>query len=119
MPIWNALFGGANHTSDELQVIIENLENGKAVMLDVRSQEERDAGYLKESIFIPITELPSLVSDESALKQRLPVDKIVYCHCKAGVHATSAAQALTPLGYDVRTLPQSYEQLVELGFKPA
>ncbi|MEM9412861.1 MAG: hypothetical protein AAGA30_17245, partial [Planctomycetota bacterium] len=61
----------------------------------------------------------NLIVNESEVRSLIPDDKIIYCHCKAGVRAGTAAEALSPLGYDVRTLPQSFEKLVELGFKKA
>ncbi|MEM9413590.1 MAG: hypothetical protein AAGA30_20950, partial [Planctomycetota bacterium] len=47
MKIWNALFGGHSHTTDSIESIQENIAAGKAIMLDVRSQGERDAGNLE------------------------------------------------------------------------
>lgn len=48
-------------------------------MLDVRGQEERDAGHLANSIFIPITEIKALEPGTTSV-ENLPADKIVYCH---------------------------------------
>ena len=80
MPVWSHLFGGGKkHTSDLPELIRQNIAEGKAVMLDVRSQEERDAGYLKDSIFIPITEIKSLPAETGAIPE-LSKDKIIYCH---------------------------------------
>ncbi len=80
MPVWSQLFGGGKkHTSDSPELIRQNIAEGKAVMLDVRSQEERDAGFLKDSIFIPIAEIKSL-PDGTGVIEKLPKDKIIYCH---------------------------------------
>ena len=67
------------YTTDTPEQIRANIKEGKAVMLDVRSQEERDAGYLKDSIFIPITEIKALPAGATELRD-LDKTKIVYCH---------------------------------------
>ena len=78
MAVWNALFGGGR-TDDSIETIQQNLADGRAVMLDVRGQAERDAGFLKDSIFIPITEIKQLAPDCESVNG-LPKDQIVYCH---------------------------------------
>lgn len=80
MSIWEKLFGKKKRqTKDSPELIKQNLADSKAVMLDVRGQEERDAGFLKDSIFIPISQIKELPSETQAL-EGLPKDKIVYCH---------------------------------------
>ena len=68
-----------NSSSDSFDEIKRNLSDGKAVLLDVRGQEERDLVHLKDSIFIPGTEIKSLEPGVSEVGD-LPKDKIVYCH---------------------------------------
>ncbi len=80
MSLWRRLTGASGeHTEDSVETIKDNLANGRAVMLDVRSQEERDAGYLKDSVFIPITEIKALPENTTDLPQ-LDKSQIVYCH---------------------------------------
>lgn len=67
------------HTSDSHDTIQQNLASRAAVMLDVRSEEERDEGFLADSIAIPVDALQQLVAENGGLEQ-LPKDKIVYCH---------------------------------------
>ena len=78
MAFWQNIFGG-DKTEDSIEQIKQNLDDGKAVMLDVRGQDERSAIYLKNSIFIPISEIKALNSDVTEL-DGLPKDKIIYCH---------------------------------------
>jgi rhodanese-related sulfurtransferase len=123
MSLWSKLTGKkpdkeTDHTTDPLPLIRERLASGEAVMLDVRSQSEHDERHLRDVIFIPITRLKSLPDDTRELPQ-LDRNKIIYCHCKAGGRASTAAQILRPMGYDVRSLPQSCEKLIEEGFEPA
>lgn len=79
MAIWNKLLGGDGQNNDEVAEIKKNLNDGTAVMLDVRRQEERDTVHLKGSIFIPVADIQSLDAGMTELPN-LPKDKIVYCH---------------------------------------
>ena len=45
---------------------------GKAVMIDVRSQGERDAGHLEGSIYLPITEIQEKAGQDGFAQCRLP-----------------------------------------------
>lgn len=82
MALWQKLFGtqsGHRHTDDDWDTIRNNIESGLAVMLDVRSQAEWDAGHLDKAIFIPITQIKSLSPGANSV-DGLPKAKIVYCH---------------------------------------
>ena len=80
MSLWSKLFGEKpKHTTESPFEIQNNIASGKAVMLDVRSQQEWDAGHLNNVIFIPITELKSL-SAETTNVDGLDKTKIIYCH---------------------------------------
>lgn len=80
MSLWSKLFGGKQKfTNDTSTLVQKNIAEGKAVMLDVRSQQERDNGHLKDSIFIPISTLKSQTS-EAVADAGLDKGKIVYCH---------------------------------------
>lgn len=80
MSLWSRLTGGnKKFTVDSPEIIRNNLAQGKAVMLDVRSQEEWNTGHLKGAVFIPITELKSLSPDATDVPN-LDKSKIIYCH---------------------------------------
>ncbi|WP_430467466.1 rhodanese-like domain-containing protein [Winogradskyella ouciana] len=65
----------------------EFLENG-AVILDVRSQREWDAGHIENSIHIPIDELNDRVEEVKKLNK-----PIIAC-CASGVRSAKAAKFL-------------------------
>ena len=67
------------HTTDSHETIKQNLASGDAVMLDVRSEEETDQGFLADSIVIPVDIIQQLASGSDSMP-KLPKDKIVYCH---------------------------------------
>jgi len=80
MSIRSRLFGNKHeYTTDTPEQMRANIAAGKAVMLDVRSQEEREEGYLAGSIFIPITDIKTLPEGTTEL-DGLDKSKIIYCH---------------------------------------
>jgi rhodanese-related sulfurtransferase len=107
------------HAKDSLDTVRKNLEGGKAILLDVRSQAERDAGYVKDSVFLPITRIESGKLDSKELAKLLPKGKIVYTYCRSGGRALRAAEALSKQGYEVRPLKPGYEELKQAGFPTA
>jgi len=73
----------------------EIMESGDPyTLLDVRTQEEYDAGHIKGSILIPYTDIEKLAGE------KLP-DKgaTILVYCRSGRRSAIAAQALADLGY--------------------
>ena len=108
----------ADHTKDTPADVKKAVADGKAVLLDVREKSEWDGGHLKDAKHLPLSALKGDVKAEDVVKVA-PKDKIIYCHCSAGVRCLKAADALTKLGYDVRPLKPGYTDLLKAGFAPA
>ena len=108
----------ADHTKDTPEEVKKALADGKAVLLDVREQDEWDAGHLKDAKLLPLSTLKGGAKVEDVAKVA-PKDKIVYCHCGSGVRCLKAADELKKLGYDVRPLKPGYKDLLKAGFEPA
>jgi phage shock protein E len=106
------------HTKDTLDTVKDNLKAGKAVLLDVREQNEWDAGHLKTARLIPQSRLKTATGLEDLLKT-LPKDKVIYTHCRAGTRALVCGEILKKHGFDVRPLRAGYQDLVEAGFEKA
>jgi phage shock protein E len=106
------------HTKDSLAEVKKNVESGKAVLLDVREQNEWDAGHVKGAILIPRSKL-AVDSELAGLLKQLPKDKIIYTHCKAGGRALACGEILKQQGYDVRPLKPGYDDLIQAGFQKA
>ena len=111
-----------HHTQDTLETVQRKLSSGEAVLWDVREQDEWDQGHLQAATLMPL----SILTDEfrngtlaPRLNRQVPADKIVYCHCQAGVRVLTAAQVLNALGYDVRPLQAGYAALLNSGFDKA
>ena len=110
------------HTKDSLALIRERIAKNEAVLIDVREKDEWDDGHIQSAVFLPLSGLKkggSTGSFNSKLAIKLPKDKVVYCHCAAGVRVLPASAILQKLGYDVRPLKAGYKALLKAGFEKA
>jgi len=105
-------------TKDSLDVIKKNVAAEKAVLVDVRSEQEWNKGHLEGSIFVPVTSLRK-GGDPKKLAKILPKNKILYTFCVVGMRAKTAAYELGKHGYAVRAVKPGYEEFLKAGFKKA
>jgi phage shock protein E len=108
----------ADHTKDTLPTVKKNVEDKKAVLVDVREQSEWDDGHIDGAVLLPLSELRKGV-DKKVLAKQLPKDRVVYTHCAVGKRSLTAADILIKAGYDVRALKAGYKELVDAGFEQA
>jgi rhodanese-related sulfurtransferase len=108
----------AEHTKDSLDVVKQAVREQKAVIIDVREQDEWQQGHLAGAGSLPLSVLERGVPPQE-LARILPKDKVIYCYCLAGGRCAEAAAILKPLGYDVRAIKPGYPQLVKAGFPAA
>jgi phage shock protein E len=104
----------AEHTKDTLETVKAQVEQKKAILVDVRAKGEWDAGHIAGAIFLPITSLRDGVTEEEL--KALPKDKVIYCYCAVGQRALGAGTILEKHGYTVKPLKPGYKSLVEAGF---
>jgi len=119
---FGASAAAAEHTKDSLEKVKESVGQKKALVVDVREQSEWDEGHLEGARLVPLSTLKADAKNKDfveKLAREVPKDKIVYCHCKAGRRALTAADILKDLGYDVRPLKQGYQELLDAGFPKA
>ncbi|NLQ21203.1 rhodanese-like domain-containing protein, partial [Streptococcus pneumoniae] len=69
------------------------LEEGSHLLLDVREQDEWDAGHVEGSVFLPMSQLMARI-------QEVPSDKPVYLICHSGQRSLYAAQWLEQAGHE-------------------
>jgi rhodanese-related sulfurtransferase len=80
---------------------IDQLDLKKTVLLDVRDKNERDQGYIPNSLHIPLTELRERYRE-------LPLEKEIIVYCQTGQRSYFADRFLAQKGYRVRNLSGSY-----------
>ena len=94
------------------------VEEGQAILLDVRELDEWDAAHLANARHLATSVLHDPAARDKSIAD-LPKDQPIYCHCKMGGRALACTELLCGLGYDARALAMPYPKLVEAGFKPA
>lgn len=81
-----------NITAEEAKAIMDTEEG--YVILDVREQDEYDAGHISGAILIPYTQI------EAKANEMLPdKDQLILVYCRSGRRSKLAAEALVELGY--------------------
>ena len=94
MPSFRELLATTKANITEVDPEAAEARLGDAVFLDVREQDEYDAGTLPGSIFIPRGHL------ESQIESRIPDrDTPIVVYCAGGVRSAFAAETLAQLGY--------------------
>ncbi|MEN4807108.1 metalloregulator ArsR/SmtB family transcription factor [Pantoea agglomerans] len=85
--------------------LLERLKAGDVTLLDVRPQEEYQAGHLPGAINIPVEELNDRLSE---LKQEQTV--VAYCRGPYCVLSSNAVKALQKKGFDARQLNEGFPE---------
>lgn len=108
----------ADYTSDTAYDIRKNIQDQKAILLDVREQEEWNQGHLTLARLLSLSKLKDPTLGKQ-LVMGLPKDKTIYLHCKSGGRCMQAAELLEKMGYKVSPIKQGYEDLLKAGFSKA
>ncbi len=79
-------------SQEEAKSIMDSRED--IVILDVREQDEYDAGHIPGAILMPYTRAEELLGDKS---------QTILVYCRSGRRSKIAAQSLADMGYtDIR-----------------
>lgn len=81
-----------NITAEEAKTIMDT--GAGYVILDVREQDEYDAGHIPGAILIPYTQI-----EEKANEMLPDKDQLILVYCRSGRRSKIAAEALAELGY--------------------
>ena len=106
------------HTTDSLAIVKSRIRNNTALLIDVREQDEWNAGHLQDASLVPLSEIRKGEIPQD-IANLLPKDKPVYCHCRSGRRVLSASKVLRAKGYDIRPLAAGYSSLLNAGFQKA
>jgi len=80
---------------------VDALSDSGAVIVDVRTQKERDRGFIGGSLHIPLPELRKRVSE-------IPAGKEIVTYCQSGQRSYNASRFLAQKGFSVRNLSGGY-----------
>ena len=81
-----------NITAEEAKQIMDSQEG--YIILDVREQDEYDAGHIPEAILIPYKQI-----GEKANEMLPDKDQFILVYCRSGRRSKIAAETLVELGY--------------------
>ena len=81
-----------NITAEEAKQIMDSEEG--YIILDVREQNEYDAGHIPKAILIPYTQI-----GEKANEMLPDKDQLILVYCRSGRRSKIAAEALAELDY--------------------
>ena len=107
-PVNMAGFIAANHLRGDAPLVhFKDLVEGKApanvVVLDVRTQQEFDAGHIDGAINIPLQELRGRLAE-------VPRGRPVWTHCGVGIRSHNAVRILRQAGVDALNLSGGWWQ---------
>ena len=86
---------GAEYVSITVEEAKEIMDSGEeCIILDVREQDEYDAGHIPEAILIPYTQI-----GEKANEMLPDKDQLILVYCRSGRRSKIASEALAELGY--------------------
>ena len=81
-----------NITAEEAKQIMDSEEG--YIILDVREQDEYDAGHIPGAILIPYTQI-----EEKAAEMLPDKDQLILVYCRSGRRSKIAAETLVELDY--------------------
>lgn len=102
-------------STDSLETIKKNVDEKKAVLIDVRELNEWNDGHLKDAAHLGLKKIREGFN-QAEFDKIAPADKIVYLHCASGFRSMEAATALEGRHKDLRPLKQGYKALLKAGF---
>lgn len=114
----SAVSADVKPTKESLQIVQKQIASKKAILLDVRSQQEWDSAHLKIAKFMPTSVVRDTEKCDLATKD-INKQLLVYVHCKKGGRAKICAQILEEMGFQAKPLLIDYEDLVKAGFQEA
>ena len=115
---WTFAAERIEHTKVPLDTVKKEVQEKKAVLVDVREKREWDRGHIAGAVLLPLSDIQQGVDPEK-LARLLPKDKIIYAHCARGGRCLTAADLLKKNGYQIRPLKPGYKDLLQAGFEKA
>ena len=89
------------------------MDTQEAIVLDVREQDEFDAGHIPGAVLLPV----GTITKDAATAVIPELDSVVLVYCRSGNRSKKASQALVDLGYTgiyefggINTWPYEVEQ---------
>jgi len=87
------------------------IDRGEVFILDVRTQEEYDAGHIRNSTLIPVQVIDKRLNE-------IPRDRKILVYCRSGHRSTQASEILAKNGFkEVYNMKDGIEGWVNAGYE--
>ncbi|MBU3196433.1 CoA-disulfide reductase [Clostridium algidicarnis] len=108
-------FIAENVLEDRMDILniedINDFNENKEILLDVRDQVEVENGSINKAINIPVNDLRNRMNE-------LDKEKEIWVYCRVGLRGYIASRILTQNGFKVKNLTGGYESIKKADFKP-
>ncbi|KCZ72772.1 Rhodanese-related sulfurtransferase [Candidatus Methanoperedens nitroreducens] len=84
--------GNPKYVDITVQQAKEMIDRGEIFILDVRTQEEYDAGHIEDSTLIPVQVIDKRLDE-------IPKDKKILVYCRTGHRSVQASEILVNNGF--------------------
>jgi rhodanese-related sulfurtransferase len=74
---------------------IDDIQSGKSILIDVRTEDEYYLGHAKNTKNIPLDKISDIKIDKS---------KKIFVHCVSGNRSNMAESILRKMGYDAKNI---------------
>jgi len=102
----------------DLKELKKEVDDGKAILLDVREEVEWKKAHLSKAELVPLS---TIGTDKHARKAIEKYDKDpdvkIYTYCRSGRRSVLAADMFKRVDAKVVAITKSYQDLVDAGFK--
>ena len=94
----------------------EMIDRGDVFILDVRTEDEYNAGHIRGSIRIPVQDIPQQELNKSLAE--IPLDKKILVYCRTGGRSTRASEILVNNGFkEVYNMKGGITEWTNAGFE--
>ncbi len=102
----------------DLKEVKKEVDEGKAVLLDVREEVEWKKAHLVKAELVPLSTIATDAHAKKAIeKYTKDPDLKIYAYCQSGKRSVVASDMFKRVKADVIPITQSYQDLLDAGFK--
>lgn len=102
----------------DLEEVKKQVDEGQAVLLDVREEVEWKKAHLSQAEFVPLSSIATDKHAKRAIEKYTKDPELkIYTYCRSGRRSVLAADMFKRVNAKVIAITQSYQDLIDAGFK--